>query len=108
MKKGTPTLTLKLYGRSCIGITDKDWTTTVFHDCQWPFFAVFILFLHVHLVYSLDIFRLRSYKFFSCSIKLSMKFVMLINFRLLTIANSFLLNIAEHENFSANKYENAN
>ena len=25
----------------------------------------------------------------------------------LTIANSFLLNIAEHENFSANKYENA-
>ena len=23
------------------------------------------------------------------------------------IANSFLLNIAEHENFSANKYENA-
>ena len=27
---------------------------------------------------------------------------------LLTIANSFLLNIAEHENFSANKYENAN
>ena len=24
------------------------------------------------------------------------------------IANSFLLNIAEHENFSANKYENAN
>ena len=37
-----------------------------------------------------------------------MKFVLLINFKLLTIANSFLLNIAEHENFSANKYENAN
>ena len=37
-----------------------------------------------------------------------MKFVLLINLRLLTTANSFLLNIAEHENFSANKYENAN
>ena len=31
-----------------------------------------------------------------------------INLKLLTIANSFLLNIAEHENFSANEYENAN
>ena len=30
------------------------------------------------------------------------------NLKLLTIANSFLLNIAEHENFSANKNENAN
>ena len=38
---------------------------------------------------------------------LSMKFVQ-INLRLLTIANSFLQNIAEHENFSANEYENAN
>ena len=37
-----------------------------------------------------------------------MNFVLLINLKLLTIANSFLLNIAEHENFSANKYENAN
>ena len=40
-----------------------------------------------------------------------MKFVLLINLKLLTIANSFLLiNIAEHEIFSANKhdkYENA-
>ena len=32
-----------------------------------------------------------------------MKFFMLINLYLLTTANSFLLNIAEHENFSANK-----
>ena len=47
-------------------------------------------------------------KLFSCSAKASMKFVLLINLKLLTIANSFLLNIAEHENFSANKYENAN
>ena len=31
-----------------------------------------------------------------------MKFVMLLNLKLLTIANSFLLNIAEHENFSDN------
>ena len=34
-----------------------------------------------------------------------MKFVLLINLKLLTIANSFLLNIAEHEKFTANKYE---
>ena len=36
-----------------------------------------------------------------------MKFVLLINLKLRTILNSFLLNIAELENFSANKYENA-
>ena len=47
-------------------------------------------------------------KLFSCSTQLSMKFVLLMNLKLLTIANSFLLNIAEHEIFSANKYENAN
>ena len=47
-------------------------------------------------------------KLFSCSTQLSMKLFLLINLKLLTIANSFLLNIAEHENFSANKYENAN
>ena len=35
-----------------------------------------------------------------------MKFVLLINLKLLTIANSYLLNITEHEIFSANKYEN--
>ena len=47
-------------------------------------------------------------KLFSCSTQLSMKFFMLINLKLLTMPNSFLLNIAEHENVSANKYENAN
>ena len=47
-------------------------------------------------------------KNFSCSTQLSMNFVLLINLKLLTISYSFLLNIAEHENFSANKYENAN
>ena len=47
-------------------------------------------------------------KLFSCSTQLSMKFILLINLKLLMIVNSFLLNIAEHENFSANKYENAN
>ena len=31
-----------------------------------------------------------------------------INLKVLTIPNSFLLNIAEHEIFSAHKYENAN
>ena len=44
----------------------------------------------------------------SCSTQLGMKFVLLINLKLLTITNSFLLNIAEHENFSAYTYENAN
>ena len=52
--------------------------------------------------------RSRIYKPFSCSTQLSMQFVLLINLKLLTTANSFLLNITEHENFSANKYENAN
>ena len=47
-------------------------------------------------------------KLFSCSTQLSMKFFMLINIKLLTMQNSFLLNLAEHENFSANNYENAN
>ena len=37
-----------------------------------------------------------------------MKLVPLINIKYLTTANSFVLNIAEHENYSANKYENAN
>ena len=41
-------------------------------------------------------------KRFSCST------VLLINLKLLTIANSFLQNIPGHENFSANKYENTN
>ena len=46
-------------------------------------------------------------KLFSCSTQVSYE-VLLINLKLLTILNSFLLNIAELENFSANKYENAN
>ena len=44
--------------------------------------------------------------FFSCSTQMSMKFVLLINLTFLTIPNSFLPNIGEHEKFSANKYEN--
>ena len=50
----------------------------------------------------------RGYKTFSCSTQLSMKFTLLINLKFLTIANYFLLNIAEHEILFANKYENAN
>ena len=42
-------------------------------------------------------------KLFSCSTQLSMKFVQLINLNLLIIANPFLLNISDRENFSANK-----
>ena len=37
-----------------------------------------------------------------------MKFSLLINLKLLIIANSFLFNMAGHEKFSPNKYENAN
>ena len=37
-------------------------------------------------------------KTFSCSTQLSIKFVLLINLKILTVANSFLLNSAEHEN----------
>ena len=47
-------------------------------------------------------------KLFSCSTQMSMKFALQIKFKLLTFASFFLLNIAEHENISANKYENAN
>ena len=43
-----------------------------------------------------------------CSTQLSLKLVLLINLKFHTIANSLLLNITEHENFPANKYENAN
>ena len=57
----------------------------------------------------------KAIKLFSCSTQLSMKIFMLINLnfmlinlKLPTTANSFLLNLAEHEKFSANKYENAN
>ena len=70
-------------------------------------------------VYSEDLLRAGEYlviiipgseviKLFSSSTQLSMKFVLLINLKWLTILNSFLLNIVEHENFSANKFENAN
>ena len=37
-----------------------------------------------------------------------MIFLLLMNLKFLTIAIFFLLNITEYENFSANKYENAN
>ena len=43
---------------------------------------------------------------FSCSAE--HEIVMQTNLRILTIANSFMLNIAEHVISSANKYENAN
>ena len=46
-------------------------------------------------------------KLVSYSTQLSMKFALQINPKLLATANSFLLNIAEHEIVSANKYENA-
>ena len=45
---------------------------------------------------------------FSYSTKLITKFVLLVNVKILSIAISYLLNMAEHEYFSADKYENAN
>ena len=52
--------------------------------------------------------RPQVYKtFFSCSTQLSMKISLLLNLSYLTDANSFLLNIADHGNFTANKHENA-
>ena len=44
--------------------------------------------------------------YFSCSAQLIMKVVLLINLKLLTLVNSFLLNIPKPENFSAKKYKN--
>ena len=46
--------------------------------------------------------------FSSRSTQPRMTFFVLINVKLLTMANSFLTNIAKNENFSANKYEDAN
>ena len=44
---------------------------------------------------------------FHAQFRWAWRFFLLMNLRLLPIASSFLLNITEHENFSANKYENA-
>ena len=41
----------------------------------------------------------------SVVVPLRLKFSLLMNLKLLTIANSCLINIAEHEDFSANKCE---
>ena len=49
----------------------------------------------------------RGYRTFFMLTQLSMKFVPLINLKVLTITISVLLNTAEHEIFSANKYENS-
>ena len=50
----------------------------------------------------------RGYKIFFNLNSAEHEIFMIINLKLLTIAISYLLNLAEHENFSANKYENAN
>ena len=46
-------------------------------------------------------------KLFTCPNQLTMKFVLPITLKLLTITNSFLLHVPEHENFSANKNANS-
>ena len=83
------------------------------------FFCTFLVFVNGWLDQSLhwsicqrssSIYRfgLEVIKLCSCSTQLSMKFDLLINFKLLKIANCFFLKIAEHEIFSANQYEIAN
>ena len=52
--------------------------------------------------------RPRGYKTFFMLNSAEHEIVLLIDIKLLNIAISSLLNIAEHETFSANKYENAN
>ena len=93
------------------------WLRPILFVClKIPFFAFvyieFTIFWNTILVCmtsdSFSIFWPRDYKIFFISTQLSMNFVLQINLKLLTIAISFLKNIAEHENFSANKYENAN
>ena len=51
-------------------------------------------------------FRPRGYETFYMLSSGEHEISLLIIFKLLTVANFFLLNIAKHENFSANKYEN--
>ena len=70
-----------------------------------------IFFLWVNTVLSLNAGTPgpKVMELFSCSTQLSMKFVLLISLKLLTTAFFFffllnMLNIAEHENFSANKF----
>ena len=63
-----------------------------------------MVLLHLYAIKS----QARGYKMFSWSTQLTMNFVLRINLKLLTIVNYVLLNIAEHENFSADKYENDN
>ena len=55
----------------------------------------------------IDVFKIwpQGYK---TTVHLYMKFVLLINLRLLTVANSFLLSIAKLAIFLANIYENVN
>ena len=52
--------------------------------------------------------RPRGYETFLMLRSASMKCVLLVNPKLLTVANPFLINIAEHESFTSNKYKNAN
>ena len=64
------------------------------------------VFMPVLMRMSVTISRPQDYEsIFSCLTQLSMKFVLLINLRLLTIANAFLLNIGDHEKFSVDKCE---
>ena len=70
--------------------------------------ALFFCFLFWIKVCFIVLSRFQGYKTLFMLTRLSMKFVLLKILKLLTISKSFLLNIAVCENFSANKYENAN
>ena len=64
-------------------------------------FQVCILHLKVKIII-LSVQAPEVIKLFSCSTEMSMKFILLINLKFTNNENSFLLNIAEHENFSGN------
>ena len=64
---------------------------------------IFLLFYSGYATSSYKVIKINL-----CQTQLKMKFALLINLKLLKIANSFFLNIAEHETFSGNRYENAN
>ena len=89
------------------------WVIRIYFDClrlpfegDWKVIAVQSLMLSFLLLVPSP--GPEVIKLFSCSTQLSMIFFLVINLKVLTIAMFVLLNIAEHEQFSSDKYENAN
>ena len=80
----------------------------LFYNTCMYFQSFIFIFSFFHKQRDRNLTKLRGYKTFFMLNSAEHEICLLINIKLLTIANSFLRNIAEHENFSANKYENAN